>query len=250
MRANKDFFDRLRDEVNNVSAPEEKKEKSGVSIESILKGITWYTGDNLDQYLKSIDWFSVNPEDIIPRPKLRNFAKQIYKLEQRLQVLKFLRKYKDYYFGKFWGMPFWGGYPSVDFEEELNILIEQIESDGEFSTGKIDSLNAQVISLQNKNKELENKIKEKDQEIALLKAQIDIGDIKCVDDNRPSLEAIREYAKKVTPDEVKTIQHMLFSTIKTITEDVRQSILAIEPVKPTNNVFLGDNVQNKYVEAK
>jgi vacuolar-type H+-ATPase subunit I/STV1 len=52
----------------------------------------------LDAYLKTADWFSIMPEDIVPRLEVRTFVKDIKDDETRLQVMKFLLKYGDYYF--------------------------------------------------------------------------------------------------------------------------------------------------------
>ena len=74
------------------------KEYSQKLIQKILYDLNMYNYDDLDSYLMNVDWFSISPKDIVPRPKVRAFIKAIDDNQTRLAVMKFFLKYGDYYF--------------------------------------------------------------------------------------------------------------------------------------------------------
>ena len=143
------------------------------SKESFLKKITeqlnQHEYSNLTKFLEQIDWFSIPHEQIVPREKVRAFIKSIENEETRLNVARFLQKYEDYYF-KEQDNGFtadFGADPIAEFHRELEFLIKQLTSNGEFSDDKFSKLQKRITDLEKQVNEL--KVKN-----AKLEAQMDI----------------------------------------------------------------------------
>ena len=143
------------------------------SKESFLKKITeqlnQHEYSNLTKFLEQIDWFSIPHEQIVPREKVRAFIKSIENEETRLNVVRFLQKYEDYYF-KEQDNGFtadFGADPIAEFHRELEFLIKQLTSNGEFSDDKFSKLQKRITDLEKQVNEL--KVKN-----AKLEAQMDI----------------------------------------------------------------------------
>lgn len=136
------------------------------SKESFLKKITeqlnQHEYSNLTKFLEQIDWFSIPHEQIVPREKVRAFIKSIENEETRLNVARFLQKYEDYYFKEpdnGFTTDF-GTDPIAEFHRELEFLIKQLTSNGEFSDDKFRKLKKSNEELKKINAEQERKIKE------------------------------------------------------------------------------------------
>lgn len=264
MKVREDFFDKLREEVRNAASGQMPK-SHGLSIYNVLKSINGCGDANFDACLKQIDWFSIDSLEIIPREKVRAFAKSILDNDKRYQTLKFLQKYEDYYFHDV-VIPsisyedFKHGvedfkhpqmvYSISDFHKELCVLIEQIESTGEFSTGKFDKLNADIIALKNHIKKLEDEKMRMSGMIEELKMKISNAENKPQPRHNalPDLDAICKYAQTLSRDEVKTIQNMLFSLMDITDINVKNKIASIKPDPTPTNIAMGDIVTNKYVK--
>lgn len=143
------------------------------SKESFLKKITeqlnQHEYSNLTKFLEQIDWFSIPHEQIVPREKVRAFIKSIENEETRLNVARFLQKYEDYYFKEpdnGFTVDF-GTDPIAEFHRELEFLIKQLTSNGEFSDDKFSKLQKRITDLEKQVNEL--KVKN-----AKLEAQMDI----------------------------------------------------------------------------
>ena len=143
------------------------------SKESFLKKITeqlnQHEYSNLTKFLEHIDWFSIPHEQIVPREKVRAFIKSIENEETRLNVARFLQKYEDYYFKEpdnGFTADF-GTDPIAEFHRELEFLIKQLTSNGEFSDDKFSKLQKRITDLEKQVNEL--KVKN-----AKLEAQMDI----------------------------------------------------------------------------
>ena len=143
------------------------------SKESFLKKITeqlnQHEYSNLTKFLEQIDWFSIPHEQIVPREKVRAFIKSIENEETRLNVARFLQKYEDYYFKEpdnGFTTDF-GADPIAEFHRELEFLIKQLTSNGEFSDDKFSKLQKRITDLEKQVNEL--KVKN-----AKLEAQMDI----------------------------------------------------------------------------
>lgn len=143
------------------------------SKESFLKKITeqlnQHEYSNLTKFLEQIDWFSIPHEQIVPREKVRAFIKSIENEETRLNVARFLQKYEDYYFKEpdnGFTTDF-GTDPIAEFHRELEFLIKQLTSNGEFSDDKFSKLQKRITDLEKQVNEL--KVKN-----AKLEAKMDI----------------------------------------------------------------------------
>ena len=264
MKVTKDFFDKLREEVRSAASNEAPEQKH-LSIEDILKGINGYGDSNLDACLKQIDWFAIEPMDLIPREKVRAFAKRILDTDKRRQTLKFLLKYEDYYFKDIQGivgteerMGDFGlelvdkigvTYSISDFDKELRVLIEQIESAGEFSTGKFDRLNAELVGLKNYVKTVEEERNNLRGELEALKKDYEESQSRPRHNDLPDLDAICEYAKTLSREEIRTIQNMLLSLMDITDKEIKKKITSIKPeVAPTQIAMGGDIVNTKIVK--
>lgn len=131
------------------------------SKESFLKKITeqlnQHEYSNLTKFLEQIDWFSIPHEQIVPREKVRAFIKSIENEETRLNVARFLQKYEDYYFKEpdnGFTTDF-GTDPIAEFHRELEFLIKQLTSNGEFSDDKFSKLQKRIADLEKQVSELQ-----------------------------------------------------------------------------------------------
>lgn len=148
----------------------------------IIERINKKQYDNLDAFLKSIEWELVGDE-LIETINLRHFTKCIADDEVRLDVMKFLHTYARQYFReaaekaeyaeKREGM--FAVVPQVHiktadervalFQQELAYLIQQVEEKGEFSGDKLSKLQKQVDKLEKQVKELKDKNDELETEL-------------------------------------------------------------------------------------
>lgn len=151
----------------------------------IIERINKKQYDNLDTFLKSIEWELVGDE-LIATIDLRHFTKCIADDETRLDVMKFLKKYAKQYFRKAAEDLEYNEHVRVAstvsivrenvksadeylnlFEDELGYLIDQLENSGGFSGDKfkkqqekIKNLEKQVKELQETNLQLKTRIDE------------------------------------------------------------------------------------------
>lgn len=142
-----------------------KKEAS--FLKKITEQLNRHEYTDLTKFLEQIDWFAVPHEQIVPREKVRAFIKSIENEETRLNVARFLQKYEDYYF-KETDNGFTaniGPDPIAEFHRELEYLIKQLTSNGEFSDlvfsdirRRKEQLEKEVETLKNKVAELEAKV--------------------------------------------------------------------------------------------
>ena len=162
------------------------------TLQPILDALNNHSYTDLDEYLKEeADWFAIDPHDIIPREKVRAFAKAITNKETRLEVIRFLRKYEDHYFSDIvvpsieYDDEFGYQYEDyehpittitiADFHKELSVLIDQLTthefSDEKFANQKqrIQELENQVKTLQQENDALNKVVKEQANTIDELK---------------------------------------------------------------------------------
>lgn len=264
MKVSKDFFDKLREEVRCTSNSK-VTEVQGLSIDDVLKIINGNGDSNFDSFLKQIDWFSIDPMELIPRERVRAFAKRIIDTDKRHQTLKFLRKYEDYYFKDIngvvgseehydnMGRQYFDDvigvvYSISDFHKELTVLIEQIESEEEFSTGKMNELIAEVTRLQDLVRGLQEEKHKQYLEIQDLKGALTENRNQPCHGEVPDLDAICEYAKTLSREEIKTIQNMLFSLMDITDREIKKKITSIKPESAPTNIAMGDIVTNKIVK--
>lgn len=149
--------------------------------ESLLRNVTEqlnrheYT--DLTKFLDGIDWFSIPHEQIVPREKVRAFVKSIENEETRLSVARFLQKYEDYYFKEadngFTANI--GPDPIAEFHRELEFLIKQLTSNGEFSDDKFGKLQKQNAALDKQVEELKAKVAELETKIDTYEHPHDYG---------------------------------------------------------------------------
>lgn len=132
-------------------------------LQKITEQLNQHEYTDLTKFLGQIDWFSIPEEDIVPREKVRAFIKNIENEETRLNVARFLQKYEEYYFKEpdsgFSANI--GPDPIAEFHRELDFLIQQIISNGEFTDDKfskqvkrITELEKQVNELKKENENL------------------------------------------------------------------------------------------------
>ena len=132
------------------------------SIETIIDALNGQKYEDLGDFLSlKVDWYAINPEDIVPRKKLRIFISQITNIDVRLLVLYFLRDHENFYKE----MPY---EIMSDYHTELTLQISLVESRSKYSIAAVDNLRAEVISLRNENEALKSRIKEYDNNIELM----------------------------------------------------------------------------------
>lgn len=130
-----------------------KKEES--ILRKVIEQLNQHKYTDLTKFLEQIDWFSVPREQIVPREKVRAFIKSIENEETRLNVARFLQKYEDYYFKETDNgfVADFGADPIAEFHRELEFLIKQLTSNGEFSDDKFSKLQQQVQQLKEENEQ-------------------------------------------------------------------------------------------------
>ena len=132
-------------------------------------------------------WSAINPERIIPKNSLRCFTKSIIDKEVRMDVMKFLFDYAEYYFNDGAKEMAWGGETSIakstlddrtrdyisQFRSELSTQISQIEKNGAYSGDKFHKQDMKIKDLEKEVDELKGHKRKLHQEIAALKLRID-----------------------------------------------------------------------------
>lgn len=132
-------------------------------------------------------WSAIDPERIIPKNSLRCFTKSIIDKEVRLDVMKFLFDYAEYYFNDGAKELSWNGESSIvketldertreyisQFRTELSTQISQIEKTGAYSGDTFHKQEEKIKDLEKETKDLKEEKKKLHQEIATLKARID-----------------------------------------------------------------------------
>lgn len=156
-------------------------EKKSVSPIKIFTAINNHDYENLQVFMNNTDWFSITPQLIIPRDKIRALVRLIVDEEVRLDVMRYLDKYALDYFKpaaeklapETAATPIYTDtelerqtmYLMDEFRKELRFQIDLIESTGKF-TGekyhlqdkKIKALEKQVNELQETNLQLKTRI--------------------------------------------------------------------------------------------
>ena len=132
-------------------------------------------------------WSAIDPERIIPKNSLRCFTKSIIDKEVRLDVMKFLFDYAEYYFNDGAKDLVWDGESPIvksildertreyisQFRTELSTQISQIEKTGAYSGDKFKKQEEKNKKLEKEIGELKDERRKLHQEIATLKARID-----------------------------------------------------------------------------
>lgn len=157
-------------------------EQASVLIESIIATLNTHSYENLDSYLKDLEWDVVAPLLIEPK-EIRNFSKKISNKEVQLDVMQFLEKYAKQYFReaaenkeyrekvRIMQDPYRDHIKTANdyiqlFKEELLFLIDQSKNAGQFTGEKFSKL-------EREKKQLEEKVNKLTNEVGFLKAQID-----------------------------------------------------------------------------
>ena len=157
-------------------------EQTSVLIESIIATLNTHSYENLDSYLKDLEWEVVAPL-LIEHKEIRKFSKRISDDEVRVDVMQFLEKYAQQYFReaaedkeyreklKIMQDPFHNHNKTAKeyikfFKDELVFLIDQSKDAGQFTGEKFSKLKREK-------KQLERKIEELANEVSILKAKID-----------------------------------------------------------------------------
>lgn len=124
--------------------------------------------NNLYELLQDgILWSAINPERIIPKNSLRCFTKSIIDKEVRMDVMKFLFDYAEYYFSDGARELAWLGVNTIEkrdleerirnyiteFRTELSTQISQIEKTGAYSGDRFSKLEKQVAQLTEENEQ-------------------------------------------------------------------------------------------------
>lgn len=158
-------------------------EKKSVSPIKIFTAINNHDYENLQVFMNNTDWFSIAPQFIIPRNKIRALVRLIENEEVRLDVMRYLDKYALDYFKpaaeklapETTATPIYTDtelerqtmYLMDEFRKELRFQIDLIESTGKFSgekyhlqDKKIKDLEKQVKELQETNLQLKTRIDE------------------------------------------------------------------------------------------
>ena len=137
---------------------------------------------SLQELLEETDWSIMDFNSIIPKQKLRAFCKGITNKEVRLDVMRFLHDYANYYFydgAVEMGRSEWQGGTAYmekgardiaeeyirQFQSELATQINQIEKTGLYSGNKIGKLEKRI-------KELEKQVEELKKENENFSAQL------------------------------------------------------------------------------
>jgi len=143
---------------------------------------------DLEELLQDgINWSEIQPETIIPKMEIRAFCKKILNKEVRLDVMKFLFDYAEYYFSDGARELAWVGETSMpksiledrihdyisQFRSELSTQISQIEKTGQFSGDRFRQLEEKIKKLEKEGKNLKEDKRKLHQEIATLKERID-----------------------------------------------------------------------------
>lgn len=158
-------------------------EKKSVSPIKIFTAINNHDYENLQVFMNNTDWYSIAPQLIIPRDKIRTLVRLIKDEEVRLDVMRYLDKYALDYFKpaaeklapETTATPIFTDtelerqtmYLMDEFRKELRFQIDLIESTGKFSgekyhlqDKKIKDLEKQVKELQETNLQLKTRIDE------------------------------------------------------------------------------------------
>lgn len=250
-------------------------------LNDIVKAINEHQYEDLDPFLKKqIDWFAIDVTELIPKKKLRTFLHLIKDEEACLSVMKFLIKYEDYYFNEginnlwkkkrdyfttfeaFTEDVFDTKNPIAAFHDTLSNEIELIESKGEFSTGRIDKLNAENLAIKQKIKDLEKEISRLNNCIDEMTKTSTKQNTKCellrqenanlkesekrlkaqINSSFPSLEEIAVYTlESCNSNDVKIIQNMLYALLDTTNNSIKSKITNLKP-KP-DGLYI-DKAQN------
>lgn len=124
--------------------------------------------NNLYELLQDgILWSAIDPERIIPKNSLRCFTKSIIDKEVRMDVMKFLFDYAEYYFSDGARELAWVGVNTIEkrdleerirnyiteFRTELSTQISQIEKTGAYSGDRFSKLEKQVAQLTEENEQ-------------------------------------------------------------------------------------------------
>lgn len=144
--------------------------------------------NNLDELLQDgILWSAIDPERIIPKNSLRCFTKSIIDKEVRLNVMKFLFDYVEYYFSDGARELAWVGVNTIEkrdleerirnyiteFRTELSTQISQIEKTGAYSGDKFHKQENKIKNLEKEVEELKDQKQKLHKEIATLRSRID-----------------------------------------------------------------------------
>ena len=144
--------------------------------------------NNLDELLQDgILWSAIDPERIIPKNSLRCFTKSIIDKEVRLNVMKFLFDYAEYYFSDGARELAWVGVNTIEkrdleerirnyiteFRTELSTQISQIEKNGAYSGDKFHKQENKIKDLEKEVEELKDQKQKLHKEIAALRSRID-----------------------------------------------------------------------------
>ena len=287
MKATLEFFNQLSKEISENPNP---------PLYIIANRINERGRTDLDTLLKEkIDWHSLPSEEIVPRECVRNLIKEIQDKETRVQVAKFLHKYADYYFHDIEGVvgteerEDWMErtytediigivYSIEDFRKELSVLIEQMESEGEFSV-KLDKIKAENLEMKKQMDAIAevfnlktredwanfdqaiNRWQENSQVIERLQSEkaalLDYikeqtAQLLLLESAPITIDQICEYAKEyLDRSERQIISHMLLNIIENPDKDTRAKIKALDKKTPLDaqKVVLGDDVQTKIVKS-
>ena len=130
-------------------------------LQKVLKQLNDREYTDLAKFLDSVDWFSIPREQIVPREKVRTFIKSIENEETRLNVARYLQKYEDYYFKESDNgfTADFGPDPIAEFHRELEYLIQQLTTRGDFSDRKFNEMRIRKEQVEKQNKELQERIK-------------------------------------------------------------------------------------------
>lgn len=259
--------------------------------------INEYDGDNFDAFLKAYDWHAVPTDEIVPCEKIREIIKGIDDKEKKIQTAKFFCKYGDYYFKKgteFIWKKYWSEFdnfrdfafvfygtedPLAAFHSELLVLIEQLESDGEFSVKKFDKIKAENLEMKKQMDAIAevfnlktredwanfdqaiNRWQENSQVIERLQSEkaalLDYikeqtAQLLLLESAPITIDQICEYAKEyLDRSERQIISHMLLNIIENPDKDTRAKIKALDKKTPLDakTIVLGDKVENKIVKS-
>lgn len=156
-------------------------EQTSVLKESIIATLNAHSYENLDSYLKDLEWDVVAPLLIEPK-EIRNFSKRISNKEVQLDVMQFLEKYAKQYFREAaeekeyrervrnMHDPYHDHIKTANdyihlFKEELLFLIDQSKNAGQF-TGE------EFSKLKREKKQLEEKVDMLTKKISVLEERI------------------------------------------------------------------------------